>query len=105
MVNDYFSCLICAILDRLPLAWIDNGPTMLWAELDYNSAKDFKDVNVSQGWWSYDFETVAVHEIGHVAGIHEHTTTGSSPMIATLGTNTVDRTLNSHDISTIGGMY
>ncbi len=86
-------------------SWIDNNGAMLWAALDYNSAKDFRDVNVSQGWWSYDYETVAVHEIGHVAGIHDHTATASSPMQATLAVNTVDRTLNSHDIATIGGMY
>lgn len=85
--------------------WYDNGGYMQWAYVDFNSAKDFRDTNVSQGWWSYDYETVAVHEIGHVAGIHGHTTTSSSPMIATISTNTVDRTLSSHDESTIGGMY
>ena len=85
--------------------WLDNGGYMLWAYVDFNSAKDFRDVNVSQGWWSYDYETVAIHEIGHVAGIHDHTATSSSPMIASIPVNTVDRTLNSHDISTIRGMY
>ncbi len=54
---------------------------------------------------SYDYETVAIHEIGHVAGIHDHTTTSSSPMIASISVNTVDRTLNSHDKATIRGMY
>ena len=81
-----------------------NG-VMAFAQIDFNSNKDFRDVNVSQGWWSYDFETVAIHEIGHVAGIHEHTTTSSSPMQEDISTNTADRTLNSHDKSTIRGMY
>ena len=39
------------------------------------------------------------------SGIHEHTTTSSSPMQEYIATNTVDRTLNSHDRSTIRGMY
>ena len=85
--------------------WYDSGGYMLWAFIDFNSAKDFRDVNVSQGWMSYDYETVAIHEIGHVAGIHDHTTTSSSPMIASISVNTVDRTLNSHDKATIRGMY
>ena len=82
-----------------------NDNTMYWAYVDFNSAKDFRDVNVSQGWWSYDYETVAVHEIGRVAGIHDHTATNSSPMVSYIPSNTVDRTLNSHDKSTIGDMY
>jgi len=85
--------------------WISTQGTMAFAAIDFNSAKDFRDINVSQGWWSYDFETVAIHEIGHVEGIHDHTKTASSPMKATILVNTVDRTLNSHDRSTIGGMY
>ena len=85
--------------------YIAGSGVMYDAYIDFNSAKDFRDVNVSQGWWSYDYETVAVHEIGHVAGIHDHTSTSSSPMQAVLATNTVDRTLNSHDIATIEGMY
>ena len=79
--------------------------TMFYAYVEFNTEIDFRDVNVSQGWWSYDYETVAVHEIGHVAGIHGHTSTSSSPMQAYLDINTVDRTLNSHDKSTIRGMY
>ena len=78
---------------------------MRWAKIDFNSSKDFRDVNVSQGWLSVDFETVAVHEIGHVAGIHGHTATVGSPMNAKISVNVVDRTLNSHDIAVIGGMY
>lgn len=85
--------------------YIASNGVMYDAVIDFNSAKDFRDVNVSQGWWSYDYETVAVHEIGHAAGIHDHTSTSSSPMQETLSANTVDRTLNSHDRSTIGGMY
>ena len=81
------------------------GNRMDEASISFNTEIDYRDVNVSQGWWSYDFETVAVHEIGHVAGIHEHTTTSSSPMQKYIATNTVDRTLNSHDRSTIRGMY
>ncbi len=83
---------------------VHNG-VMLSASVDFNTEIDFRDVNVSQGWWSYDYETVAIHEIGHVAGIHDHTGTGSSPMRSHISTNTVDRTLNSHDTATIGGMY
>ena len=78
---------------------------MTYAIIEFNSNKDFRDVNVSQGWWSYDFETTAIHEIGHAAGIHDHTTTSSSPMQEYLASNTVDRTLNSHDRSTIKDMY
>ena len=78
---------------------------MRWAKIDFNSSKDFRDVNVSQGWLSVDFETVAVHEIGHVAGIHGHAATVGSPMNAKISVNVVDRTLNSHDIAAIGGMY
>ena len=81
-----------------------NNDVMYWAYVDFNSAKDFRDVNVSQGWWSYDYETVAIHEIGHVAGIHDHTETDSSPMVSYIPSNTVDRTLNSHDKATIGSM-
>ena len=78
---------------------------MLYAYIDFNSAKDFRDVNVSQGWWSYDYETVVIHELGHVAGIHGHSLTFGSPMQKILAVNTVDRTLSSHDINTIKGMY
>ena len=85
--------------------WYDHNGSMLWAFVDFNNAKDFRDVNVSQGWWSFDYETVAIHEIGHVAGIHDHTTTTSSPMKASIPSNNVDRTLNSHDKATIRGMY
>ena len=77
------------------------GNRMDEASISFNTEIDFRDVNVSQGWWSYDFESVAVHEIGHVAGIHEHTTTSSSPMQQYHSTNTADRTLNSHDKATI----
>ena len=79
--------------------------TMTFAIVDFNIWKDFRDINVSPGRWSYDYESVAIHEIGHVAGIRGHTGTPSSPMNAVLPANTVDRTLNSHDISTIRGMY
>ena len=92
-------------LAETSMSWYASTNTMIDAPIEFNSDKDFRDVNVSQGWWSYDFESVAVHEIGHASGIVDHTTTDSSPMQATLATNTVDRTLNSHDISTIGGMY
>ena len=78
---------------------------MAYAKIEFNSNKDFRDVNVSQGWWSYDFESVAIHEIGHVAGIHEHTATSSSPMAEYLGVNVVERTLNDHDKATMRGMY
>ena len=78
---------------------------MSYAKLEFNSDQDFRDVNVSQGWWSYDYETVAIHEIGHIAGIHDHTSTSSSPMQKYIGVNHVDRTLNSHDKSTIRDMY
>ena len=84
---------------------IPSDGTMTYAKVEFNSNKDFRDVEISQGWWSYDFETVAIHEIGHVAGIHDHTTTSSSPMQEYIATNTVDRTLNSHDKATIRGMY
>lgn len=39
------------------------------------------------------------------AGIHGHTRTQSSPMNERLDVNTVYRTLNAHDIFTIGEMY
>ncbi len=85
--------------------YIASEGTMAYAKIEFNSNKDFRDVNVSQGWWSYDFESVAIHEIGHVAGIHEHTATSSSPMAEYLGVNVVERTLNDHDKATMRGMY
>lgn len=85
--------------------YITNGGTMSYADIEFNTEIDFRDVNVSQGWWSFDYETVAIHEIGHVAGIHEHTSSAGSPMQATLSHNTADRTLSSHDRTTIRGMY
>ena len=83
----------------------NNANTMTYAKVEFNSNKDFRDVSVSQGWWSYDYETVAVHEIGHVAGIPEHTAISSSPMQEYIAPNTVDRTLYSHDKAIIKGMY
>ena len=85
--------------------WAAPNGVMAWAQLEFNSNKDFRDATISTGWWSYDFETVAVHEIGHLAGIHEHTETSGSPMVEYIGPNVVDRTLNSHDRATIRGMY
>ena len=85
--------------------YIASEGTMAYAKIEFNSNKDFRDVNVSQGWWSYDFESVAIHEIGHVAGIHEHTATSSSPMTEYLGVNVVERTLNDYDKATMRGMY
>ena len=81
-----------------------NG-VMAWAKVTFNSNKDFRDVNMSSGWSSYDYETVALHEIGHVAGIRGHSSTSGSIMVSYIGPNTVDRTLNSHDRTTIGDMY
>ncbi len=86
-------------------SYITNNGVMSYTDLEFNSHQDFGDVNISQGWRSCDYETVAIHEIRHVAGIHDHTETTSSPIRATLSSNTVDRSLNSHDISTIRGMY
>ena len=91
--------------DLAETSWVANGGTMAFAAVEFNTDKDFRDVNVSQSWWSYDYETVAIHEIGHVAGIHDHTETAGSPMRGHIPVNTVDRTLNSHDIATIGEMY
>ena len=85
--------------------YIAQDGTMAYADIEFNTEKDFRDVNVSQGWQSYDFETVAIHEIGHVAGIYDHTTTLGSPMQEYLSSNTVDRTLNGHDRATIRGRY
>lgn len=84
---------------------IQSEGTMSWAQVTFNSDKDFRDVLISTGWFSYDYETVAIHEIGHVAGIRHHTSTSGSPMVLYIPANHVDRTLNSHDVSTIGGMY
>ena len=61
--------------DLAVTTWYAHGGTMSYAKLEFNSNKDFRDVNVSQGWWSYDYETVSIHEIGHIAGIHGHTST------------------------------
>ncbi len=92
-------------LAETEMEWLEPSMVMTDADIEFNTEIDFRDVNVSQGWYSYDFESVAVHEIGHASGIYEHTTTSSSPMQEFHSINTVDRTLNSHDISTIGGMY
>ena len=85
--------------------YVANNGVMYLASIDFNTAIDFRDVSVSQGWWSYDYKTVAIHEIGHMAGIHDHTGTAGSPMRAYLEANAVDRTPSDHDIATIGGMY
>jgi len=85
--------------------YLTHNGAMQWAKVDFNNAKDFRDVTISKGLWSYDYETVAIYELGHVAGIHDHTETTDSPMNAHIPSNTVDRTLNAHDIATIGGMY
>lgn len=79
--------------------------TMTYAQVVFNSDVDFRDVNVSSGWFSYDFETVAIHEIGHVAGIAQHSSTVGSVMRGYTPPNFVDRTLNSHDVWIIGWMY
>ena len=84
---------------------IQSDGTMSWAQVAFNSDKDFRDARTSTGWLSYDYETVAIHEIGHVAGIRHHTSTSGSPMVSYIPANHIDRTLNPHDISTIGGMY
>ena len=84
---------------------VANGGIMTFAAVEFNTDKDFRDVTISQGWWSYDYKTVAIHEIGHVAGIHNHTDTAGSPMRGHIEANLVDRTPSSHDIETIGGMY
>ena len=84
---------------------IQSDGTMSWAQVTFNSDKDFRDARISTGWLSYDYETVAIHEIGHVAGIRHHTFTSGSPMSSYTQANHVDRTLSSHDISTIGSMY
>ncbi len=54
-----------------------NG-VMAYASVEFNTPVDFRDVTISQGWFSYDFESVAVHEIGHVAGIHDHSAASGS---------------------------
>ena len=89
-----------AVTDYLP----HDGRTV-WAEIKFDSDKDFRDASVSQGWLSLDFKTVTMHETGHAVGICDHAKTANSPMAAKIAPNTAYPTINSHNIATIGGMH
>ena len=91
--------------DLAKTTWVADSGVMAYATVEFNADKSFSDANVAQGWWSYDYKTAAIHEIGHVAGIHDHTEAAGSPMRAHIMVNAVDRVLSSPDIATIGGMY
>ena len=55
--------LILTLMNQQLLQKQHTSPIMVYAAVEFNADKDFRDVNVSQGWWSYDYETVAIHEV------------------------------------------
>jgi hypothetical protein len=53
---------------------------------------------------SFDVETVALHEIGHILGL-QHSTISSAVMFSTIGANSLNRALSTDDLEGIRRLY
>jgi len=86
----------------LTTTWV-TGSTVTQNQLDFNTDHTFTDSNIATS--GYDYESIAVHEIGHSLHLNEEYVNSSSPMYYTIGEDTVRRTLAQHDIDVIRDMY
>ena len=84
-------------------------PTTNWyggfidAKIEFNNQKDFTD-SAQGDEDAFDWQTVAVHEIGHLLKLNHNSETGS-PLYSTLDEDVVRRTLTAHDKSVTAGKY
>lgn len=84
-------------------------PTFSWitivdAKIEFNTQKSFTDVARNSGSDSFDWKTVATHEMGHLLKLNHNGDTGS-PMYPTLDEDVQRRSLTSHDKQAIQGKY
>lgn len=79
------------------------GSPITSADMDFNTDYTWTDSNIATS--GYDYESVAVHEMGHLLHLGHEPFNSSSPMYATISEDTVKRTLVSHDIDVIRDMY
>jgi len=101
---------------RMVARWSPTGPPNVWATTTwlFNSANQFLDVDI-QFWdnnaWStapapgtVDVESVALHELGHFAGL-PHSTGAADVMQPTIGAGVSRRILSNNDIAALQGLY
>lgn len=79
------------------------GSPITSATIDFNTDYTFTDS--TQDTTDFDYETVAIHEMGHLLHLVHEPFNSSSPMYYAIPEDTVKRTLASHDIDVIRDMY
>ena len=80
---------------------VDNPITS--ARITFNTDYTWADSNIATA--GYDYESVAIHEMGHLLHLKHEPFNGSSPMYHTFAEDTVRRTLVNHDVDVIRDMY
>ena len=71
--------------------------------LNFNTDYTWTDSNIATS--RYDYESVAIHEFGHMLQLQHEPFNTNSPMYGSLTEDTVKRTLVQHDIDVIRDMY
>lgn len=79
------------------------GSPITSATMNFNTDYTFTDSNIATS--GFDYETVAIHEMGHLLHLEHEPFNSSSPMYYNIPEDTVKRTLASHDIDVIRDMY
>jgi len=82
----------------------NNWGTITDAKIEFNNQKSFTDASVTS-LSSYDWQSVSVHETGHLLNLGEEWLNTDSPMYWDLGYDEVRRALEPHDIAAIQGKY
>lgn len=79
------------------------GSPITSASIDFNTDVTFTDSNIATS--GFDYESVAIHEMGHLLHLVHEPFNSSSPMYNEIDEDTVKRTLASHDVDVIRDMY
>lgn len=74
------------------------------ADVWFSTQYPYGDISQGDSSVYYDYESIAIHEFGHVPGIG-HNTNSASVMYASIGAGVEKETLHSSDISDIGLLY
>jgi hypothetical protein len=74
------------------------------SEIKLNTNKSFSDTTQTTGAYK-DYETVMLHEMGHLTRLGHEALNGNSPMYATINDDEEKRNLAYHDKAALAGQY
>ncbi|MCH9657446.1 matrixin family metalloprotease [archaeon] len=78
--------------------------TITDAQIEFNNQEGWTDALFTASSTDYDYESVAIHEMGHLLKLADDSDT-NSPMHGQIDPDVVRRTLTTHDKAAIAGQY